>query len=228
MPSKALAFCTRPWDFCSCFAVSTHSPSLSFPTKTWSGHSSEPFSCFLPACPHVGSVCVRARVSTHVHACSCTFICRLQIFHLALTLCERDKEMFMVSAMLCNSLEPVSRLFCTSYYCLCINSSGFCPSSAINLLCNFWTCISPLCALFTIMNKNRSQVLLIDLLLRDEGNGGILSAGHQWFLCKIKHCEKSCSPHPSIHLSSIGQSGQVPLILWQENLSSWVCGDQVP
>lgn len=54
----------------------------------------------------------------------------------------------------------------------------------------------------------------------------IVSAGIQWFLCKIKHCEKSCGPHPSIPLSFIGQVGQVPLILWQKNLSSWMRGNQ--
>lgn len=53
-----------------------------------------------------------------------------------------------------------------------------------------------------------------------------VSAGIQWFLGKIKHCEKSYSPHPSIPPSFIGQVGQVPLILWQENLSSWMHGDQ--
>lgn len=133
-----------------------------------------------------------------------------------------------VSVMLYNSLEPVNSFICSSSSCFCVISSVFCPSSAVNLLCNFRTCIALICALFTITNQNGSHVLLAwHSLICLEGwrKWNIVSAGIQWFLCKIKHCEKSCSPHPSIPLSFIGQVGQVPLLLWQENLSSWVRGD---
>lgn len=71
--------------FLLCCADSLSSSQFSYQEVNWPSLRTF-FFCFLPACVH-------ACMCMHTQACPCTFMARLWIFHLALTLFEWGREM---------------------------------------------------------------------------------------------------------------------------------------